>query len=113
MQSPKHLTSLDAWEKYVRLNEKSQFLRKYWYLTASGPFALAVFLIMRFYPHSTNKLWDVLVVASLAWGVLVAGYSMSIIVSLLFIRCPRCSWRFGLGDWCNSCGLPRHHSPPQ
>ena len=44
---------------------------------------------------------------ALGWGLLVAVYTLMLMVRVMFIRCPQCGWRFGGGNRCGSCDFPR------
>jgi len=75
-------------------------------MVSTAPFLLAVILgvgILR--DSSRNQILLIYTVASLLWAMFVAGYAFYLLFSL---RCPYCSSRYGLGDACRSCGLPRH-----
>jgi hypothetical protein len=89
------------------------FMKAYWYALAVGPFFLLIVAIFRYFPNSSSRLLDVLVYVSLAWALSVALYAFVITTRWLFIRCPRCGWRFGPSTRCGSCGLPRSAPPPE
>ena len=40
-----------------------------------------------------------------ALAMAIVGYSFFLMFA---VRCPACRWRFGMGDKCMNCGLPRH-----
>ena len=103
------ITSLEDWNSYVRLNAKRVFLRRYWYALAIGPFVVVILVFHRVL-YQPSYAWNygyTVMVAALGWALLVAAYSGVLFTRYLLIRCPRCNWRFGLGDRCGSCGLPR------
>jgi hypothetical protein len=106
------LRSLEEWDYYARLNRQVTSLKKYWYWLTIGPFAAVLFSGLKFFGSSVNKTvnqtFDVLVMMSLAWAMLVGGYGLNSLARWFALRCPRCGWRFGLGNQCGSCGLPRH-----
>jgi hypothetical protein len=105
---------LDESEPFASLTQQKNFWQKYWHVMALGPFAVAVFVVLRFFGDSTSRLVDVPIFLSLAWAGFVAIYSLVLIVRTLSIRFPRCGWRFGMADYCGSCSLPRHsvsHQP--
>jgi hypothetical protein len=106
-------TCLDEWEKYARLDRKRLFLQRYWYVVAMAPFACVLLIVLRFFPNSSGHFWDTLIFTSLGWALFVAIYAIGVITRFPFIRCPRCDWRFGPGDWCGSCSLPRHSTSPR
>jgi hypothetical protein len=106
------IRSLEDWDYYVRLNRRVTHLKKYWQWLAMGPFAVVLFIGLKFFGSSVNKtvnqMFDVLLMISLAWAMLVAGYGLTNLARWFAVRCPRCGWRFGLRNQCGSCGLPRH-----
>jgi hypothetical protein len=99
---------LDEWDHYVRLDRRCEFLKRYWYPIAIGPFAVVMIVCFRFFPDSTSVVLDVFFGMTFGWGMLFTGYCLILFTRALAIRCPRCSWRFGLTDHCTSCGLSRH-----
>lgn len=101
-------TCLDQSATYSKLNKRVGFLKKYYRLMALAPFAAVVFVTLRFFGGLTNRVVDDLIFLSLGWAVFICIYGMILLVRHLAVRCPRCTWRFGLGDQCGSCGLPRH-----
>ena len=115
MQDPNQVTSLEDWDDYARLNEKAAFLRRYWHGLALVPFVmvLAIFHRILFGPFHAWNYVDTLLMTTLGWAVLVASYGMVTFTRLLFVRCPRCGWRFGPTTRCGSCGLPRTAPSPQ
>ena len=115
MQGPRQITSLEDWDDYAHLNEKAVFLRRFWHGLAFGPFVLvlAIFHRILFEPSRPWNYGDSLLIVSLGWALLVAIYGMVIFTRLLFVRCPRCGWRFGPTTRCGSCALPRTVASPQ
>ena len=99
---------LDESEPFARLNRQLQFLRKYWHVIALAPFAITIFVLLRFYGNSTNRLVDIPIYLTLGWAGAVIIYSLIVTFRTMFIHCPRCRWRFGGGEQCGSCRLPRH-----
>jgi hypothetical protein len=85
-----------------------KFVRQYWYGAAIAPFGLVLFLGLRYFPNSTSRFLDIPLGLSFAWAMFVAIYCLMLTARALLIRCPRCGWRFGLGNQCGSCGLPKH-----
>jgi hypothetical protein len=110
MEVAEHSRCLHESEPFARLNRQLTFLRKYWYAIAIAPFAVTIFVLLRFYGTSTNRLLDVPIGVALGWAFLVVIYSLVVTVRVLFVRCPKCGWRFGGGEKCGSCGFPRQ--PP-
>ena len=54
-----------------------RFLRKWQSLIAFGPFALSIFIILKFFPNSpTNWLFLTVIFATVFWAVAVAGYAL-------------------------------------
>ena len=76
---------LDESEPSARLNRQMKFLRKYWYAIAIAPFAVIVFLGLRFFGDSSSRLWDIPIAISLAWGLFVAIYGLILTVHTLSI----------------------------
>jgi hypothetical protein len=99
---------LDDSGPYRELNRQNKFFKRYWHVMALGPFTVTVFIEIRFFGDSTSRLAEIPVFVSVAWAMLVAVYGLILTTRVLSIRCPRCKWRFGLGDKCSSCDLPRH-----
>lgn len=99
------MTCLDDAPAAARLAERQQFLKKWYYAVGIAPFFLVVLIIMRFFPDSTSRVLDALVFISLAWAIAVAGYTFYL---MFWLKCPRCNWRFGSGEKCSTCKLPRH-----
>jgi len=99
---------LDESQPFARLNQRKRFWRKYGHAIALVPFVVVLFVLLRFFGNSTSSLFTVPIYVSLAWAAFVAIYSLTLIVRVLSIRCPRCGWRFGGGDQCGSCSFPRH-----
>jgi hypothetical protein len=102
---------LDEWPSYASFSKKKQFWQKYYRPLALGPFAVAIFVGIRFLDDSHYQLGVDLVFASLAWAGFVIFYSLSFMVRAISMKCPRCGWRYGMAEECGSCGLPRHAPP--
>jgi hypothetical protein len=98
---------------YERLDGRRRFLLKYWYAIAVVPFFLAIVISLGAFPRLVpdTAFWAgvayTLVLGSLAWSLIFAIYALSVLLRWFLIRCPRCGWRFGLGERCSSCDLPR------
>jgi hypothetical protein len=99
------ITCLDDFPAVARLAERQQFLIKWYYGVGIAPFFLVVVIGLRFFHDSVSRIFDALVFISLAWAMAVAGYTFYL---LFWLKCPRCNWRFGSGEKCNTCKLPRH-----
>jgi hypothetical protein len=99
------INSLDDVPSVARLAARQEFLAKWYHPVALAPFAVVVFVAVKFFGDSTSVILDALVGASLAWAIAVAAYTFY----LLFwgVKCPQCGWRFGTGVKCGSCNLPR------
>lgn len=112
----KELTCLSDEASYKRLDDKRRFLLKYYRALALGPFLLAVVLVLGVFPRilPDTAFWasvgEALVSGALGFSGLVIVYGLTIFFRWFLIRCPRCGWRFGLGENCGSCGLPRSKS---
>lgn len=99
------ISCLDDVPSAARLAARQQLLAKWYHAIALAPFVAVLFIDTEFFGYSDNRLWLVLVGATLVWALAVAVYTFYLI---FFLKCPRCSWRFGLGSKCGSCNLPRH-----
>lgn len=107
-QSPgmaNEIHSLDEVPSAEKLVARQQFLSKWWHSIAIAPFACDIFLTLGFFANSTNRLFVILLEITLVWAMAVAAYAFYLLVS---VKCPRCGQRFGSGDSCRSCGLPKH-----
>lgn len=83
------------------------FLHKWYAPLAFIP--LVIVLLVDFGPlHSSSRpgilKWGL---ASLLWAAAVVGYAFYLAASF---RCPACHARYGLGNSCRSCELPRHNA---
>lgn len=105
---PSGLSSLDDDPAASQLAARQEFLRKWYRLVALAPFAMLIFINLKFLPQSNNPILVGFVFISLLWAVGVAGYAFYL---LFFLKCPNCARRFGGGDKCRSCGLPKHRDP--
>lgn len=101
------ISCLDDVPSAARLAARQQLLAKWYHAIALAPFVAVLFIDTEFFGYSDNRLWLVLVGATLVWALAVAVYTFYLI---FFLKCPRCSWRFGLGSKCRSCNLPRHRN---
>ena len=109
---PSRYACLEEWDKYSRLNTKDSFWMRYGRALALAPFTILIVVLLRYFSNTTSKVPDYFIWASLVWLLAVVLYALSVSTRILFIRCPRCGYRFGLGTFCGSCGLPRSATPP-
>jgi hypothetical protein len=91
----------------ARLADRQQFLNRWYRPVAMAPFAVFLFIDFKFFPNSNNWLVVGIGLATLVWAVGVAGYAFYLLTTF---KCPKCHERFGLGEVCKSCNLPRHGS---
>jgi hypothetical protein len=104
------ITSLDDLPRIAKLAERQRLLNKWYGPIAMAPFVVMIIFAVGIFPNSRNPFLYVLVFASLLWAMFIAGYAFYL---LFFFRCPSCERRYGLGDRCRTCGLPRHIDSPQ
>jgi hypothetical protein len=104
---PDKISSLDDDESYVKLEKRKTYFQNNYRWIAIAPFAVVLFVGLRFFPNSQRALM-LPIVASLFWAMGVAGYAFALLIQCQRFRCPRCGWRFGGGDTCGSCSLSRH-----
>lgn len=102
--NPGQLICLSDWEKYKRFERAASIARRYGHAVALFPFAVAIFVVFRY----DVKYGDVLIEATLGWGVLVALTALLACARALFICCPSCGMHFGLGKSCQWCGFSRY-----
>jgi hypothetical protein len=113
LDDAKGLPCLADSANYERLDGRRRFLLKYWHALALVPYFLAILIglgvLPRFVPDTA--FWagvaETLIIGSLGWSLIVILYALSVFVRWFLVRCPRCGWRFGLGERCGSCDLPR------
>ncbi len=100
-------------EKYKTLDDKRRALLRNWYALATVPFFLAIVIGVGVFPRIVpdTAFWagvaETIIFGSLGWSFIVTFYALFVYGRWFLIRCPRCGWRFGLGDRCGSCDLPR------
>jgi hypothetical protein len=113
LDDAKGLTCLADSANYNGLDGRRRFLLKYGHALALGPFILTLIIDLGALPRIVpdTAFWAgvayTLVVGSLGWSLIVCVYALSIYARWFLVRCPRCGWRFGLGERCRSCNLPR------
>ena len=100
-----HLQSLDDAPDVARRAARQIFLNRWYKPLALAPFLVILVLDTFFFPQSRNKWLLAVIFITLAWGGAVPAYAFFLLVVL---RCPRCGKRYGLGDKCKHCELPRH-----
>jgi hypothetical protein len=99
--------------KYRSLEGRRRFLLQYWYALATVPFFLSIVIGVGVFPRLVpdTAFWGevalALVFGALGWSFVVILYFLFVFVRWFLVRCPKCGWRFGIGDQCDSCGLPR------
>ena len=105
-----HLRCLNESESYARLRKRKESMRKVRRF-ALAPIAVVMFLIVVIFRDPKGDRWElpiVLAVAlALAWTLLVVAYDLILNVRTLTATCPQCNRRFGNGDSCFYCDLPR------
>jgi hypothetical protein len=107
------LSCLADWENYKRLDDRRRFFLRYQYSLAVVPFALALFIGLGVLPHIVpdTAFWagvaETLIAGSLVWSGIFILFALSVYLRWFLYRCPRCGWRFGPGNRCGSCDLPR------
>src|ERR1700737_2534934 len=52
---PCPVSCLEEWGKYARIVTKNRFWKRYYRVLALAPFAIIVFLVLRFFNESTTK----------------------------------------------------------
>jgi hypothetical protein len=104
----KDIACMDDVPGIARLAARQQFLAKWYRVLALAPFAAIIFVAYKFFPNSNSWTQVILVFVAIIWGMAVAGYAFYLMFA---VRCPVCKSRFGLGEKCRSCGLPRHRGP--
>lgn len=107
------LSCLADSENYKRLDDRRRFFVRYQYSLALIPLFLAIVFGLGVLPRviPDTAFWAVvaetLIVGSLVWGGIVIFSALFVYLRWFLYRCPRCGWRFGPGDCCGSCDLPR------
>src|SRR4029077_869197 len=105
-----NITCLDDVPSAARLAARQQFLSKWYRPVGIAPFAVLLFITLVIFGDSDSdsllgRTLMNLTFGSLLWTLFVVGYTFYL---QFFFRCPRCRWRYGMGEQCNTCGLPRH-----
>jgi len=100
------IKSLEDVPSAARIGHRQRFLQKWYRVLALAPFGAVVFITLRFFGDKpATPLLMAPIYASLIWAVGVAFYTAYL--TFFSFRCPLCGWRFGSGEKCSSCGLPR------
>jgi hypothetical protein len=104
-RTEKEIACMDDVPGVGRRAARQQFLAKWYRVFALAPFAAIIFIAFKFFPNSNSWTQVILVFVAIIWGLSVAGYAFYLMFA---VRCLVCKSRFGLGENCRSCGLPRH-----
>jgi hypothetical protein len=113
LENTASLTCLADSENYRKLDGKRRFLVGYWRALALFPFFVAIVIGLGLFPRVVpdTKFWagvaETLIFGSLGWSLIFGVYALFVLISWFLVRCPKCGWRFGLGERCGSCDLPR------
>ena len=89
----------------ARLADRQLLAMRWYHAIGIAPFAILLFVVFKFFPNSTSRIFDSLVFPSLGWAMFIAVYSFYLMFA---VRCPACNSRYGSGEQCGSCGLPRY-----
>lgn len=99
-----NLHSLDESFGYQSLVRRKRFMDRFWWLIAFAPPA-ALLLSSRYAYRVTENIR-----LGIAWVVLTVGGWLFLKGRVAAYTCPRCAQRFGSGDSCFFCDLPRTSS---
>ncbi len=99
------IDSLDDVPEIAGLAARQLVFTKWYKVIGLVPFTIFLGIGLRYFPDSSAQLFVALLLASLGWAIVVAVYSLYL---LLFLACPACDQKIGTGASCSSCGLPRH-----
>jgi len=94
--------SLQDYDSYRELCQKIDFMGRYRYPLALGPFVLVLVLGGRRAENSA-----IAIGAALLWALLVVVYSLYLGFRWTAFKCPQCQCIFGRDAECLSCGFPR------
>ncbi len=89
----------------ARLAARQRFFMRWYQALGLAPFAVVLIIVLGVFPNSSSPILEVLIFAALVWPLAVVIYTVYLWMTL---RCPACHNRFGMGDNCRSCKLPRH-----
>lgn len=96
------LSCLDDEPDTARKAARQQFFLRWYIVLATVPFFATLAIQLRFFPQSQTP---VAIWASLVWAGAALAYTA---VVWLGLRCPCCEQRYGGGEKCLNCHLPRH-----
>lgn len=101
------IKSLDDAPRVARRAARERFFIRRYRTVALAPVTLLIFIGLKFFGDDPiSDLWMDVLYATLAWAIAVAVYTFYL--TFWGFSCPVCGWRFGIGEKCSSCGLPRH-----
>ncbi len=104
--SDQRVHSLQDYEWFQQLCRKRQFTDKYGRALAIGPVFLAFGLAATVLKN--HELFAACVVGlTVIWTLLVATYSLALLIRSARFKCPQCGRRFGTDAECWSCAFPR------
>ena len=98
---------LDDEPSRARIAAREQLLGRWGKAIALAPFVVVLVVVQTFFPKSTSWIPFAFVEASMGWGLFVIGYYFYLLFTL---KCPACGWKFGMGNKCMNCDLPRHRA---
>jgi hypothetical protein len=105
LQPGTQIRSLDEVPNVARTASREAFIRQWYHALALAPVTVVVFISLKFFPD-TPAVFMTLLYATLVWAMAVVAYAFY--TTFWGFHCPVCGWRFGIGENCSSCGLPRH-----
>ncbi|GAC1431612.1 MAG: hypothetical protein NVSMB62_28610 [Acidobacteriaceae bacterium] len=90
---------------FARIAARQDLVTKRLKPTMMLPFIVFLLIDLKFFKDSNN--WIVVSIGMLTvlWAGAVNFYSLYLRIT---VHCPKCGNRFGSGDKCASCSLPRH-----
>jgi len=106
--STERVESLQDYEVYRRLCRRNQFMGRYRYVLAMGPFVLGLVLGGKTFGNSV-----LLIGLTILWALLAVGYSLALGLRWAAFKCPQCSRRFGTDSECSWCGFLRNPKQPK
>jgi len=101
------IKSLDDVPAVARLAARQAFFIRWYRAVALVPFTVLIFIALKFFSDTpAGNIWMDAIYATLGWAIAVAAYAFYI--TFWGFLCPVCGYRFGSGEKCKNCGLPRH-----
>lgn len=101
------IKSLDDVPAVAGVAARQLFFVRWYRALALVPFTVVIFISLKFFADSpVGKFWLAAIYATLIWSIGVAVYAFY--VTFCGVSCPVCGYRFGIGEQCRNCGLPRH-----